>query len=253
LHFPKVYSIGSYRAIHFDQIDSTNEYAWNLIANNNPTDDLVIIADHQTAGKGQYGRKWEDQAGENIIMTVIKSPQNLPLQNAFLLNVITSLSIIDALEEVSHEKFSIKWPNDVYYGNKKISGILIKNKVQDNVITHTILGTGININQKKFSAEAKNPISLTQITHENHDLLSVSSKILKGYDTYFQMLERNAGSVLFDRYNKKLFGRNEWRYFKVNDEKHEFKICHVTEQGTLCLETLKGERVEYSSGLEYLI
>jgi len=123
LNIPKVYSIGGHEAIHFDEIDSTNDYAWNLISNNNPNKRIVIIAEHQTAGKGQYGRKWEDNACQNIIMTAIRSDFKLKIQNAFILNVLTSLALIDALEAYSDEKFSIKWPNDVYFKSNKISGI----------------------------------------------------------------------------------------------------------------------------------
>ena len=253
MNIPKVYSIGDYKIIRFDEIDSTNEYAWNLLSNSNPKENVVIIAENQTAGKGQYGRKWETDRGENIIMTTIKSPNFLKARDAFHLNVITSLTIIDMLQALSNEEFIVKWPNDIYFGNKKIAGVLIKNKIQDGLIKQSIIGTGININQVSFPKELKNPISLYQITKEKYVIEEAIQLILKGYDHYFKMVESKRMDKIYNGYNEKLFGKNEWRSFFVSGEKKELKILNVSQNGSLSLESKDGSIVEYNAGLEYVI
>ncbi|MBQ2074888.1 MAG: biotin--[Muribaculaceae bacterium] len=123
----------------------------------------VIIAVRQTAGRGQKGNSWEAEPGKNVTLSLLVKRPNVEVKEQFAISEAVSLAIVDELENYA-SGFKIKWPNDIYYGNRKIGGILIEHTLDAKGIEYTIAGVGLNINQQVFVSGAPNPVSLFQIT-----------------------------------------------------------------------------------------
>ena len=134
--------------IHLKEVHSTNRYTAEMLSNSVPiADGSVIMADFQTAGKGQLAAIWESMPKENLLLSVYYRPHFLKIADQFMLSIAISLAICDFLKKYI-ENVTIKWPNDIYVGDQKIAGILIENSVQQDVIKNSIIGIGLNINQK---------------------------------------------------------------------------------------------------------
>ena len=253
MNIPKRYQLERFQIIHFEELESTNEYAWNIISNSNPNQNVVIVADNQTHGIGQYGRKWEVQKGENLTFTIIAATDSLHISDAFHLNVITSLAICYAVKAVTNKELQIKWPNDIYYKNDKLCGTLIKNKVVNNHIKQTIIGIGLNVNQSCFSPGLKNPTSLTLITGEKYYKESILSVILDQIHNLFYSLQMKGYQDKLTTYNSLLFRRNKWHKYILNDEEKELMIMEVSSKGVLKMMDVNGRKINVSSGLEYIL
>jgi len=155
--------------IRIETINSTNSYLKELVLKQTLEEGTVVVANNQTAGRGQRGNFWESQAGKNITCSMIFYPTFLPVDRIFLLLEAVSLGVKETLEVFTSE-ITIKWPNDIYYRDKKIAGILIENEFSGNTCSYSVAGTGININQEIFVSDAPNPVSLKQITGKEQDL-----------------------------------------------------------------------------------
>ena len=166
-----------YSLIHLDQTVSTNSYLNTLCEHEEVPDFTVVWADFQTAGRGQRGNSWESNAGENLTFSYVLHPDFVIAQEQFLLSEIAALAVKETLEEYV-EYVSIKWPNDIYWKQKKICGMLIENNLTGISIHRSICGVGININQEVFNGSAPNPISLRQIIGRVVDL--IDEDVLKG-------------------------------------------------------------------------
>lgn len=152
-------SIGA-NHIHLKRVGSTNKYAADMIAKSKPMEGTVISAAYQYDGKGQIGRYWESDDGMNITCSTILRPIFLEASDQFQLNIAISLAVWDLVDHyISSDDVWIKWPNDIYVGNKKIAGILVQNTLIGKRIDSSVIGTGININQVKFSDHIPNPTS----------------------------------------------------------------------------------------------
>lgn len=136
--------------IQLNQTDSTNIHLTQLAQDNNLPEGTVVNAAFQTHGKGQRNNSWEAEKGMNITFSVLYKPHFLPLSKHFLLSKAISLGVFDYLNCICAE-VKVKWPNDIYVGNKKIAGILIENSIKGNNIYQSVIGIGININQSNFS------------------------------------------------------------------------------------------------------
>ena len=149
-------------------IDSTNTLMRQLIAEGNPPE--FIRAGYQTAGRGQTGNGWQSEEGKNLLCSIILPPK----QNIFELNVVVSV----AVQRLLGEEFTIKWPNDIYWQDKKVAGILIENAIIGNEVKYSIAGIGLNVNQTEWQAGAPNPISLKQITGRDYDIDDLMQRLL---------------------------------------------------------------------------
>ena len=157
------------KIVRVEETDSTNNY---LHARANPKElpeGSVVWADFQTAGRGQIGNAWESEAGANLTFSAVLYPSFLPANRQFLISQIAALSVKQLLDKYTGE-VTIKWPNDIYWRDRKICGMLIENDLSGMSIYSSIIGIGININQKEFRSNAPNPVSLYQITGREYDL-----------------------------------------------------------------------------------
>jgi BirA family biotin operon repressor/biotin-[acetyl-CoA-carboxylase] ligase len=147
--------------IHFKEITSTNDHLMNLLSKTNPPSGTVISADYQHSGRGQYGRSWVGEKGQNIAMSVLLLTTDLKIDEQFYINKAIALAICKWLKNILPQKnITIKWPNDIYIDDDKVCGILIQNIIQGAYYKAAIVGIGINIFQKTWPASILNPTSV---------------------------------------------------------------------------------------------
>lgn len=158
--------------IHINETNSTNNYLQSLCSEQKVEELTVVVADFQTSGRGQRGNSWESAPGKNLLFSTVIFPEFLEARRQFLISQIISLAIKEELDTYTTD-ISIKWPNDIYWKEKKICGMLIENDLMGRNISQSIAGIGININQEIFHSSAPNPVSLLQITEEEHDLFEI--------------------------------------------------------------------------------
>ncbi len=227
--------------IVLEQTDSTSRYLSSLCEEQH--DQLgsftTVRAEFQSAGKGQRGNSWESEAGKNLTFSFVLYPESLPAKRQFVISQVVSLGIVQVLQSYQADGFSVKWPNDIYYLDKKICGILIEVYLQGMNLGRCVCGVGININQDYFLSDAPNPISLCQIVGREVDreelLQQVLSEIRK---LYLQLLGGGEQVVieLSDLYFQHLYRKEG--YYRYKDAQGEFmaKLVKVGLDGRLFLE-----------------
>jgi BirA family biotin operon repressor/biotin-[acetyl-CoA-carboxylase] ligase len=183
--------------VHIDETDSTNRW----LREHGGEDDMVVVTDYQTAGRGCGTNTWESERGTNLLFSVLIHPAEVPANRQFHISMAISIAICEALGEYIGD-LSIKWPNDIYWQGGKICGILIEHTLQGQHIKDSIVGVGLNVNQRAFHSPAPNPVSLWQITEQDtdreqllHDILNRFGRLL-GQDIrtqYLSMLYRRKG------------------------------------------------------------
>lgn len=229
----------------FDELQSTNDYALSLLSKSKPIEGTVISAHHQTAGKGQIGSSWLVEAGKNLTLSVILHPHFLPIPRQFLLNQAVSLAVVDFLKQfIRTDIVRLKWPNDVYIGDKKSTGILIQNTISGSKLQNTVVGLGININQTDFPTILPNPTSLALATGQNnYDLAELRQVLFSCLEARYLQLKAKHWEQLNEAYHNTLYKLNEAHLFQSADGQ-SFKgiITGVTEQGLLKIETDTGLR-----------
>jgi BirA family biotin operon repressor/biotin-[acetyl-CoA-carboxylase] ligase len=223
--------------IHLESVDSTNNYAANLLKESKPVNGTTILTKRQTAGKGQRGNSWQAETGLNLTFSMIVYP-DLTAKQVFYLNIIASLAVSRALELYT-SKVSIKWPNDVYVGNLKIAGILVENQFRGDHVVSSILGIGINVNQQHFD-ENIHATSLRLLKGEDSSLDTVFHDCYKQLDFYLDLLMEKNFQLLSKLYHNQLLGINE--SLKFNDANGDFEgvIQGVDEDGKLKIKRADG-------------
>lgn len=235
-------------ANYLTSVDSTNIFANNLLSKSTPIEGTVIYTDNQYAGRGQIGSKWESAKGENIILSVILYPKFLPIQSQFKLNQIVALAVYDLLKNYVFpaNELRVKWPNDIYIKDKKVGGILIENKLKGSLLTSTVVGVGLNINQTYFSPSLPNPTSLlleTAIRQDTYDLIGLFCEYLERRYLQLKALQYD---LLNKDYLEVLYGYQEWRDYKdaQTDLVFKGKIIGISSEGKLQIQTAQ-HIVEY--------
>lgn len=166
----------------------------------------VVQAAFQTAGRGQEGNRWESARGENLLFSILVKPKHLLARQQFYLSKAISLAIVESLNNIT-KGFMIKWPNDIYHGDKKVAGILIENNLEREYIDFSIVGIGLNINQTEFVSDAPNPISLKQITTINHQPEKVLSSVTEAIGRWIEKLDDKKMVEIDSAYDQKLYRR----------------------------------------------
>lgn len=226
------------------EIDSTNNYANSLIMSKTAEEGTVVLAYFQTGGRGQSGNKWESAPSENLLMSVVLNPGFLAVEDQFYLSVVVSLGIADYLSE-ELENVAIKWPNDIYCGNRKIAGILIENGITGHSITSSVAGIGLNVNQTDFSPGLPNPISMKGVTTNEYDLIETSGKVCNSLFNRYMQLKENKRDQLMQDYLKRLYRINGWHQFKSDQTIFEGRITGIGEYGKLLVENKTGQTAGY--------
>ena len=250
MHFPKTFPVP---LIHLEETDSTNKYL-NELCNKQCVEELTTItADFQTSGRGQRGNSWESEAGQNLMFSFVLYPTFLKARRQFLLSQIISLAIKEELERYV-SNISIKWPNDIYWKEKKICGMLIENDLMGRNINQSIAGIGININQETFHSSAPNPVSLLQITEEEHDLFEILKNIMLRIQSYYSLLKKGNTESIVCQYEMSLFKKEGMHRFKDANGEFLARIICVEPEGRLILEDeILNKRGYMFKEVEYLL
>jgi BirA family transcriptional regulator, biotin operon repressor / biotin---[acetyl-CoA-carboxylase] ligase len=223
--------------IHITETISTNSFLRDWSNSHPEADETVVFADKQTAGRGQRGNVWESEPEKNITMSLLLKPKSVAADQQFILSQIVSLAITETLSEYT-EEISIKWPNDIYYQDKKICGILIENDISDGIISRSIIGIGLNINQKQFFSDAPNPVSLSQITGKEHDIEEIVSNIASGiiYNYYLLKSSPEWWTNFQEKYTGFLYRKDGFHHFATEKETFRARIHDIEPSGLLVLE-----------------
>lgn len=222
------------KIIHIDETDSTNRWLREL----GGEDDVVVWADYQTAGRGQGKNTWESERGKNLLFSMLLHPRNIPANRQFAISMQVSLAICEALGERIGD-LSIKWPNDIYWRNAKICGILIENRLKGNHICDSIVGVGLNVNQRQFCSDAPNPVSLWQICEQTTDREQLLNDILKALDRYWD-------KDVKAQYLSMLYRHKGFHPYADKEGAFMAEIMDVEDDGHLLLRDEEGKERRYA-------
>jgi BirA family biotin operon repressor/biotin-[acetyl-CoA-carboxylase] ligase len=218
------------KILRFDRVDSTNNYTANLLKEGKIEHGTVIMADSQSAGRGQRGANWTSNAGENLLFSMFVAPDNLSVENQVVLTHFASLGIVEVLRKIGISA-EIKWPNDIYVNHKKIAGILIENSIKGGLIANSIIGIGLNVNQDHF--EHIVATSIKQETNNFHSIDSVVFKLIDELTILWYHIQCNDFQELKTRYLESLYLKGVKATFEDVTGKFEGIIEGVSEKSYL--------------------
>ena len=249
--------------IELQSVDSTNKYAMKLAHAGMAQHGVVVFTHEQCEGRGQRGKNWHSEKGANITLSIVINPNPLLVSEQFKLSICTSVSVCEFFSVWAGEETKIKWPNDLYWRDRKAGGVLIENIVgssesgvgspkSGNVIASkakqwkwAVIGIGININQTLFSDNLPNPVSLKQITGKNFEPVELAKQFCSVFDKNFKLLLTGNFETLFKNYQTHLYKKDEIVKLKKGNRVFETTIKGVSESGQLITHYPIEERFEF--------
>jgi len=218
-----------FEIIHIEEMDSTNRWM-----KENGEGEMVVTTEFQTAGRGCGSNMWESERGKNLLFSVLIHPKNVLARNQFVITQIVSVALCETLKRYLDMPIEIKWPNDIYAGDKKICGVLIENKLEGCCIKDCIIGVGLNVNQTVFKSDAPNPVSIKQLTGNDTD----RDEILTTFLNELESASNTKG--IHQVYLNKLYRRNGKHLFCTMGTQFEATIVGVNDDGRLMLQDKQG-------------
>jgi len=231
--------------IRVETVASTNSYLKELARNRVLEEGTVVGTHNQTAGKGQRGNSWESEAGKNITCSILLYPSFLPVQRFFLLSEAVSLGIKETLD-IYTGGITVKWPNDIYYQEKKIAGILFENELTGNVYTSSVVGIGLNVNQERFLSDAPTPVSLKQITGKDFDTETLLKELVEKILYSYEQLKSGYSETIIRMYHDALYRKTGFHHFEDEAGIFNARINRVSDDGLLHLFTDRNEERSYA-------
>ena len=215
----------------------------------------VVVAEYQTAGRGCGSNTWESERGKNLTFSVLLHPTEIPADCQFRISEAVSVAICETLEhyfrplspsdsspDSGEQVVTIKWPNDIYVGDKKICGILIENQLRGRLISDSIVGIGLNVNQTVFRSDAPNPVSLAQLTGHEEDREALLQAFLQRLSVTMEM----EPEALMEAYRSRLYRREGFHRFSDSRGEFEAKVMNVLDDGRLVLLDTEGKARMYA-------
>jgi len=227
------------KIIRLNEVVSTNNYARGQVLHKQAEEGTVFLAYYQTQGRGAGQNLWESEKGKNLTFSVLLAPTFLNPARQFYLSMVVSLGIFEFIaSETTRAK--IKWPNDIYIGNKKAGGILIEHIIQGNSIAETVAGVGVNLNQEEFKSDAPNPVSLKTITGKNYDPDGCLDRILDSIFGWYDCLKRGNAKKVYEAYLSHLFQYREWANYRSYGKVFHGRIVGLDPYGCLRIQSSDG-------------
>lgn len=217
---------------------STNTLAAQYLFEKKLPDGTIVITDHQYQGRGQRGRCWHSEPYKNLTFSVVLYPTFLMASQSFFLNIVTTLALHQVLSAYIPQKLTIKWPNDIYHQDKKLSGVLIENTVTKQYLRSSVIGIGLNVNQTHFEIEG--PTSLTNICGRHFDLRLVLDELLGALKDHYHRLQTQGEAPLRADYLKRMHWINEERTFQDANERFQGRIKDIDTTGKLVIAQSSG-------------
>jgi len=205
----------------------------------------IISANEQHTGRGQSENLWHSQTGKNLTFSIILYPNFIKVQDQFYLSKVISLGILEYLK-TKGDRFKIKWPNDIYYNDKKICGILIENSIAGSTIKNSVIGIGLNINQSIFPDYLLNAVSLTNINNKEYSLEEELNELLVSIHKNYNSLKTVSFSDIDNLYHKNLYKINQVSEFKDSEGVFTAKITGTLPEGKLVIETSDNQTKFYN-------
>ncbi|WP_316816764.1 biotin--[acetyl-CoA-carboxylase] ligase [Pedobacter nyackensis] len=240
--------------IRLSEVDSTNNFLKSKVSNSEPLPEgTVIMAGHQFAGRGQQENTWFTEPGLNLTFSIYLCPSFLPISEQFMLNMAVSVGIRDALAKFLGPLLKVKWPNDLYYNDQKLGGILIENILSGITYKAGIIGIGINVNQLNFDPALLNKAtSMRKILQRDVNLLELLAEICSHIEGQYLKLKSGAFNKLQADYVKGLYRLNEKKLYRSNNETFEGVITNVAAGGFLIIESEGIEKQYNFKEVEFL-
>ena len=247
---PILFPIG-HPFIELTTVDSTNNYAMAQIQKTGINHGTAYFAYHQTAGKGQRGKSWTSNPGENLILSVVLAPTHLKATNSFYLSATIANACCDFFKKYAGNETTIKWPNDIYWRDRKAGGILIENVFRNEQWSHSVAGIGININQTDFLGSLTNPVSLKQITGKDWQPVVLAMELCQIMDDHYRRLTSGKREILLT-YNENLYKRGSRVKLRIQNILFETTIRRVTDTGRLVTEDATEREFDFGE-VEWLL
>jgi len=221
--------------IKLNAIDSTNSYLKQMVVNGLVEDELVVTATHQEKGRGQQGANWQSQTGKSLACSLFKRFERFPVGDQFLLNMLVSLGVLEALQQLEIPKVAIKWPNDIMSHGQKLAGILIENQIKGSFIDSSIIGIGLNVNETSFVALPQ-ATSLKLATGVSFSIEEVLQKVSERVFEMLRVIQFSDVETIRERYHENLFRRNKISVFETPEGEHKNGIIQgVSHNGKLLI------------------
>ena len=224
-----------WKIVHIDETDSTNRWL-----KDHGEGTMVVATDYQTAGKGCGSNAWESERGKNLTFSMLIHPDGIAAREQFRITEVVSVALCRTLQPYIYNKVEIKWPNDIYVGDRKLCGILIENRLQGNVIVDCIIGIGLNVNQRVFLSDAPNPVSMYQLTGQETDREALLADFLQTFDQEWQ--SKANGS----EYRERLYRKGKDGLYEAKTGRFVAKLTDVLPDGRLLLVDEEGKEHTYA-------
>jgi BirA family biotin operon repressor/biotin-[acetyl-CoA-carboxylase] ligase len=241
--------------LYYDVLPSTNKFAAELVSKTNPVEGCCIITDFQTEGVGQIGRTWFSGRSDNLTVSYILYPAFIPVSGQFLLSMMAAMAVYNTVAHFTNAELKVKWPNDIYIGDRKIAGILIQNQLSGNLIRNTVVGIGVNINQDIFPEWIPNPVSLRSVCGRPVDKNDFLLRLHAELERMYLALKAGKYAAVKELYLSNLYRRGGYHPFREQNG-HIFmgEIMDVADDGKLIITTEEGTSREYSvGGIQFII
>lgn len=220
--------------MYISSTNSTNSLVKEMLAKGEwPHTERYLYAGYQTAGRGQTGNGWESAPNENLLCSILLPPN----KNLYFLNIAVSVAIIRLLGG----QYTIKWPNDIYYNDKKLAGILLENAIVGSEVKYSIAGIGLNVNQTEFVSDAPNPVSLKQITGKEYNIDQWMKDLFEAINSVLNEPEE----LVWSEYKTHLYRREGYWPFEDQKGRFEAHIEDVLPTGEIVLRDKNGQIHQY--------
>lgn len=224
-----------WKIVHIDETDSTNRWL-----KDHGEGTMVVATDYQTAGKGCGSNAWESERGKNLTFSMLIHPDGIAAREQFHITEVVSVALCRTLQPYIYNKVEIKWPNDIYVGDRKLCGILIENRLQGNVIVDCIIGIGLNVNQRVFLSDAPNPVSMYQLTGQELDRDELLKAFIENLDQEWQ--NKTNGS----EYRELLYRKGKDGLYEDKTGRFVARLADVLPDGRLLLVDEEGKEHAYA-------
>ena len=226
--------------IHVVATTSTNTTLNELCDHQQMAELSCVYTNYQSAGRGQRGNSWESEDGANLLFSIVFFPHFLPANKQFRLSQINALALQETLSQYA-DNITVKWPNDIYWKDMKLCGTLIENDLMGANLSRSIVGSGVNLNQKKFISNAPNPISLSQITGKDFHIEDILQQIMDRTASYYEMLKEGGEEEIGKRYFTVLYRKEGLHTYRDAKGLFQARIIDIQPSGRLILEDENGE------------
>ncbi|MGE4567908.1 MAG: biotin--[acetyl-CoA-carboxylase] ligase [Bacteroidales bacterium] len=231
--------------IHLRETDSTNSYVGRLLQTEYPKEGTLYWTARQNAGRGQAGNSWESQPDMNLCFSMIFYPDFIAPAKQFWLSKLLGVALVDFADSLGVEDVSVKWPNDLYAGSRKLGGVLIETVIAGSAMKNAVAGVGINVNQRVFSPGIPNPVSLAEVAGKTFQPANLAPLVQQTIMRRYEQARSGHLAAIDRTYHERLYRRGMVAAFSDGSGRFEGILERVGEDGRLFIKTREGEERKY--------